>query len=60
MLDVPALSRAGSLPQWICADRRFTARRTNPVGAGLPAIADYQTTIMLNVPAPSRAGSLPQ
>jgi hypothetical protein len=32
----------------------------NPVGAGLPAMADYQATLILNVPASSRASSLPQ
>jgi hypothetical protein len=30
-----------------------------PVGAGLLAIAVYQSQSMLNVPASSRAGSLP-
>jgi hypothetical protein len=32
---------------------------TKPVGAGLPAKADYPPTSLLNVKLPSRAGSLP-
>ncbi|CAB1403155.1 hypothetical protein [Pseudomonas fluorescens] len=32
----------------------------SPVGAGLPAMADCQSTLMPDVPAPSLASQLPQ
>ncbi|ETF10386.1 hypothetical protein PMO01_01650 [Pseudomonas moraviensis R28-S] len=47
-------------PTVICAEMQMLKQMQNPVGAGLPAIAEYQTTIVLNVKTPSRASPLPQ
>ncbi|AWY40195.1 hypothetical protein DKY63_09945 [Pseudomonas putida] len=54
MLDVPASSRAGSLPQGNCGVAGAWVRRRSTVGAS------WQATLMLDVPASSRAGSLLQ
>ncbi|OLU03797.1 hypothetical protein BVK86_10980 [Pseudomonas reinekei] len=40
--------------------RGLAASTSNPVGAGSPAIAEVQSTLMLNLPALSRASPLPQ
>ena len=57
MLDVPASSRAGSLPQGILGVHESCVHRRSIVGAGLLAKALGQFSVMLDVPASSRAGS---
>jgi len=44
MLDVPASSRAGSLPQGLWVGRGLSGRHKTTVGAGLLAKAVYQST----------------
>ncbi|TPG94606.1 hypothetical protein EAH72_16810 [Pseudomonas caspiana] len=50
MLNVPAPSRAGSLPHLICGCPRFFGHCKSLVGASLLAIAVGQSASMLNVP----------
>ncbi len=59
-LDVPASSRAGSLPQGGGVKSGCCGRPQSLVGASLLAIAVGLLVVRLDVPAPSRASSLPQ
>jgi hypothetical protein len=58
--DGAKLKAVYAAPTVICAEMQMLKQMQNPVGAGLPAIAEYQTTIVLNVKTPSRASPLPQ
>ena len=43
----------------VSSEHKDCVRRGSNVGAGLPAKAVCQSTLMLNVPSPSRASPLP-
>ncbi len=59
-LTVEPLSRAGSLPQWICSEHKTHEHPGSTVGAGLLAKGFTHPTAMQTDPPLSRAGSLPQ